>query len=104
MRAVATETPASDSAPRPRIIESAINTISVSDPVLGGLERCCMPVKVNDVRTNCGAQSFVRIQYATGELTVCGHHLTSDYDALTAKAIVVHDMRAAINAKPSPSV
>jgi 4-hydroxyphenylpyruvate dioxygenase-like putative hemolysin len=51
----------------------------------------------------CGAQAFVRVVLAAGELLFCAHHARAHGERLAQVAVEVQDGTAAINAKPSPA-
>jgi hypothetical protein len=39
----------------------------------------------------CGAQAYVRVQMATGELLFCAHHARKHQEALRKVATQIHD-------------
>ena len=51
----------------------------------------------------CGAQAFVRVLLANGDLLFCGHHGRRHGDVLAEVALAVEDYTETINARPSPS-
>ena len=51
----------------------------------------------------CGAQAFIRAQFAAGELTFCGHHGRELLVPLQQGALFVQDETGTINSTPSPS-
>lgn len=83
-----------------RVIPSDVLDISPGDP----LTRCAFTTTTEGkVRVACGAQSFIRAVFASGELFACGHHGHKNMDALRAQALEIYDQRGAINVKPSMS-
>lgn len=60
-------------------------------------------LSVADRCDRCGAQAFVRVVLAAGELLFCGHHGRENAPALASVALLVEDGTGAINASPSPS-
>jgi hypothetical protein len=88
----------------PRIIVSDILDIPVNDAASHELYRCQFTSKsASESRRTCGAQSFVRIVFAAGELYACGHHYLDNQTKLHESALEVHDQRGAINKKASVS-
>jgi hypothetical protein len=62
--------------------ESGANKVEVSQTrELNAADRC-------DV---CGAQAYIRVELATGELLLCGHHGNAKREALEPIAISWHD-------------
>lgn len=49
------------------------------------------PLTTADRCDLCGAQAFVRVVLASGELLFCGHHARAHADALTAQALFIQD-------------
>ena len=47
----------------------------------------------------CGAQAFVRVELATGDLLFCGHHYARYSRSLRASAIAVHDQTDRLRAQ-----
>ncbi|MEY3407935.1 MAG: hypothetical protein RL038_996 [Actinomycetota bacterium] len=39
----------------------------------------------------CGAQAYVKVEMAFGELLFCGHHYNQNSAALASTAVSVHD-------------
>jgi hypothetical protein len=88
----------------PRVIVSDILDIPINDATAHTLYRCQFTSKTTDEsKRTCGAQSFVRIVFAAGELYACGHHYVVNEKKLHASALEVHDQRGAINKKASVS-
>jgi hypothetical protein len=56
-------------------------------PALTAADRC-------DI---CGAQAFIRVVLATGDLVVCGHHGTANKDKLKPIAITWQDETDKLN-------
>lgn len=50
-------------------------------PELNATDRC----------DECGAQAYIRVELATGELLFCGHHGNEKREALEPIAIAWHD-------------
>ncbi len=44
-----------------------------------------------DVCDSCGAQAYVRVTLAAGELLFCGHHAAKHRESLDSSAIDWHD-------------
>lgn len=63
----------------PQII--AEDTVELERPALTALDRCDM----------CGAQAYVRVTLASGELLFCAHHGTEYKPKLIETAIDWHD-------------
>ncbi len=63
----------------PQII--AEDTVELERPALTALDRCDM----------CGAQAYVRVTLASGELLFCAHHGTEYKPKLIETAIHWHD-------------
>lgn len=62
------------------------------------------PLTLQDRCDRCNAQAFVRVVFPDhGELLFCGHHYTKHEAKIAAGGATVHDERARINTKPSPS-
>ncbi len=59
----------------------AEGTTAGTDRQLTGLDRCDL----------CGAQAYVRVTLATGELYFCGHHATEFRDKLAESVVAWHD-------------
>lgn len=49
------------------------------------------PLTTADRCDLCGAQAFVRVVLASGELLFCGHHARAHADALAAQALFIQD-------------
>ena len=56
-------------------------TVELGRPALSALDRCDL----------CGAQAYVRVTVATGELLFCGHHATEYKPKLIETALEWHD-------------
>ena len=50
---------------------------------------------------SCGAQAYVRVTLASGELLFCAHHAAKFKEKLSAQAIDWHDETARLNPQPS---
>jgi hypothetical protein len=50
-------------------------------PELNATDRC----------DECGAQAYIRVELATGELLFCGHHGNEKREALEPIAVAWHD-------------
>lgn len=59
----------------------AEDTVELERPALSALDRCDM----------CGAQAYVRVTLASGELLFCAHHGTEYKPKLIETAIDWHD-------------
>lgn len=69
--------------------ESPENTEAVVElPALTAADRC-------DI---CGAQAFIRVVLATGDLVFCGHHGTANKEKLKPIAITWQDETNKLNA------
>jgi hypothetical protein len=62
-------------------IETEITEESTQDPELTAADRC----------DECGAQAYIRVELASGELLFCGHHGNEKREALEPIAISWHD-------------
>ncbi|PZQ91492.1 MAG: hypothetical protein DI534_00435 [Leifsonia xyli] len=60
---------------------TADDTVELERPSLSALDRCDM----------CGAQAYVRVTLASGELLFCAHHGTEYKPKLIATALDWHD-------------
>jgi hypothetical protein len=49
------------------------------------------PLGAGDLCDSCGAQAYVRVTLASGELLFCGHHAAKHRDSLGDKVINWHD-------------
>ena len=49
------------------------------------------PLTAADRCDRCGAQAYVRVVLATGELLFCAHHARRHTDAFSGVAVHVHD-------------
>lgn len=49
------------------------------------------PLTAADRCDQCGAQAYIRVEFASGELLFCAHHGRRHSDALAASAEAVHD-------------
>jgi hypothetical protein len=56
-------------------------TTSLEIPRLTAQDRC----------DACGAQAYVRVELATGQLLFCAHHARRHADALARVAVAIHD-------------
>lgn len=52
-----------------------------SSPALGAMDFC----------DSCGAQAYVRVTLANGELLFCGHHAAKHRESLGDKVVSWHD-------------
>ena len=59
-------------------------TAAAADRPITGLDRC----------DSCGAQAYVRVTLASGDLYFCAHHGTKFREKLSDSAIVWHDESA----------
>jgi hypothetical protein len=62
-------------------IETEITEESTQAPELTAADRC----------DECGAQAYIRVELASGELLFCGHHGNEKREALEPIAISWHD-------------
>ncbi|MDO9590889.1 MAG: hypothetical protein Q7J04_07085 [Microcella sp.] len=49
------------------------------------------PLTALDRCDSCGAQAYVRVTLATGELLFCGHHAARFRENITGSALAWHD-------------
>jgi len=49
------------------------------------------PLSVADRCDSCGAQAYVRVTLATGELMFCAHHASRFREKLSGQALAWHD-------------
>ncbi|KQV24943.1 MULTISPECIES: hypothetical protein [unclassified Microcella] len=49
------------------------------------------PLTVSDRCDSCGAQAYVRVTLATGELLFCAHHAARFKEKLSTAALAWHD-------------
>lgn len=49
------------------------------------------PLSALDLCDSCGAQAYVRVTLATGELLFCGHHAAKYRESLGDKVVGWHD-------------
>jgi hypothetical protein len=49
------------------------------------------PLSAADRCDSCGAQAYVRVTLATGDLLFCGHHAARFKEKLSAAALAWHD-------------
>lgn len=49
------------------------------------------PMSARDLCDSCGAQAYVRVTLATGELLFCGHHAAKHRASLGDKVLNWHD-------------
>jgi hypothetical protein len=61
------------------------------------------PLDANDRCDSCGAQAYVRVSIASGQLLFCGHHAAKYKDQLLDQATAWHDetFRLAPASEPS---
>ena len=52
----------------------------------------------------CGAQAYVRVELATGELLFCAHHATKHREKLTGLGAQWHDETAKLHAANDRSI
>ena len=69
-------------------------TATTDIPALTAQDRC----------DACGAQAYVRVQMATGELLFCAHHARKHQEALRKVATQIHDETARLHAEEGTSV
>lgn len=62
-------------------LESTETDAAGSKPSLTAADRC----------DECGAQAYIRVELASGDLLFCGHHGNEKRDALEPIAISWHD-------------
>jgi len=49
------------------------------------------PLGALDLCDSCGAQAYVRVTLASGELLFCGHHAAKHRESLAEKVVAWHD-------------
>lgn len=76
----------------PTVAKEATLTESVAPTE--GAER---PLTTADRCDACGAQAFVRVVLASGELLFCGHHARAHMPALERQALFIQDETAALS-------
>lgn len=76
-----TSTPSLTQAPQAPEVQDASATETTSRRPLTTADRC-------DV---CGAQAFIRVVLASGELLFCGHHGHAHMSALEKQALFIQD-------------
>ena len=67
--------------------DETINDVEAAPYVLTALDRC----------DSCGAQAYVKVTMATGELLFCAHHGTKFKDKLAGTALEWHDESARLH-------
>jgi hypothetical protein len=60
------------------------------------------PLTAEDRCDRCGAQAYLRVELASGELLFCAHHAREHGDALKAIAISFQDETHKLSDKPAP--
>lgn len=69
-------------------------TATTDIPALTAQDRC----------DACGAQAYVRVQMATGELLFCAHHARKHQEALRKVATQIHDETDRLHADEGTAV
>lgn len=57
------------------------------------------PLAAADRCDSCGAQAYVRVTLATGELLFCAHHASRFKEKLSTAALAWHDETARLSAE-----
>ena len=68
----------------------------VDTPVVGDSQ----PLNVADRCDGCGAQAYVRVTLASGDLLLCGHHWRKSEDRLVSIALAIRNETDKLLVKP----